>query len=309
MFIMNVCPPPAIPFYSLIQSRNIRNIGLIATNIRIINGVLFHFIAIFYLLSGVYYDISIVDWRNIIITGYIFGCFASIAHHRYFTHNSFKTSRMFQFILDLIGTFGFASSGLQMCSWHITHHQYEDKIGDPHYNPNTNLIYRYIGHYLHRQEFKTIQFENVIQYKAYPELFLLILIQPYLSYVLYSITICYYYNIPFLSILWGCYFTIPIVASWHFQLIDGYPGHIEKFQQGHKTTFSQARNCWWIAILNCGGGWHGSHHQFKNCAWHGHKWYHIDIVFLMIKILETVGLVWGVHTVKNKNDIIKKYTL
>jgi stearoyl-CoA desaturase (delta-9 desaturase) len=257
-------------------------------------------------LFAAYMAFHRIHWRFIVLTGYFFGCCASIAHHRYFTHKSFQTSRSFQFLLDILGTFGFDSSGIQMCSWHTIHHRLEDKDGDPHYNPDTSRIYKYIGHYLVRKEFKTIVFDNVQQWSAFPELFILCLIQPYLSYILYGTFVCTVYSVRAFSSDWICYTFIPIIIAWHFQLIDGYPGHINKPMHGHKTTYSEARDCWWIALLNCGGGWHGSHHQFKNCAWHGHKWYHLDIVFLLIKLLECVGLVWDVVVVENKMKIIDR---
>ena len=259
-------------------------------------------ILVFYIIFtyGVYYA-TFWDWFKSILIGWLFGICGSIGHHRYFAHKSFKTNRYVTILLDIFGAISFQSSGIQMCSWHITHHQKEDKIGDPHFNPNRSLFYKYYWHYIDRIEFVTLNYKNIQRWVKYPELFVLHLIQPFFSTSIWLFTV---YILDSLGKSFHAkffYFLIPIFISQHFQLIDGYPGHITKLWQGHKCSFSEARDCWWIALLNAGGGWHGSHHQNPLYAKHGSKWYHLDFCYWIICFLEYLGIA---HDVKHRNKVI-----
>ena len=52
--------------------------------------------------------------------------------HRYFSHRSFKTSRVFQFVLAWIGTSAVQKGPLWWAAHHRRHHKYSDKEGDIH---------------------------------------------------------------------------------------------------------------------------------------------------------------------------------
>jgi stearoyl-CoA desaturase (delta-9 desaturase) len=51
-----------------------------------------------------------------------------------------------------------------------------------------------------------------------------------------------------------------------------------------------SRNCWWVALLTFGEGWHNNHHQRPRCAAHGHRWFEVDATYGIIRLLERVGL-------------------
>ena len=53
-------------------------------------------------------------------------------YHRYFSHKSFKTSRIFQFILAFLGTMAAQKDPLWWASHHRLHHEHADKEEDPH---------------------------------------------------------------------------------------------------------------------------------------------------------------------------------
>jgi stearoyl-CoA desaturase (delta-9 desaturase) len=56
----------------------------------------------------------------------------------------------------------------------------------------------------------------------------------------------------------------------------------------------QSANNFWMALLSFGEGWHNNHHAFPTSAWHGLKWWEIDISGYVIRALEKVGLAWNV---------------
>lgn len=54
-------------------------------------------------------------------------------------------------------------------------------------------------------------------------------------------------------------------------------------------------NNWVVALLAYGEGWHNNHHAFQWSAAHGLHWWEFDATYLMIRLLEAVGLAWDVQ--------------
>ena len=50
----------------------------------------------------------------------------------------------------------------------------------------------------------------------------------------------------------------------------------------------------WVALLVFGDGWHNNHHAFEYSARHGLEWWQVDVSWLVIRSLQTVGLAWDV---------------
>jgi hypothetical protein len=66
-----------------------------------------------------------------------------------------------------------------------------------------------------------------------------------------------------------------------------YTPYEAQFQRGCKAT-----NCWWVALLNGGEGWHNNHHAFMGSARHGFMWWEVDWVYLGLRALARLGVVW-----------------
>jgi stearoyl-CoA desaturase (delta-9 desaturase) len=49
--------------------------------------------------------------------------------------------------------------------------------------------------------------------------------------------------------------------------------------------------------LALGEGWHNNHHAFPRSAFHGLRWWQIDLSAYLILLLEMLGLVWHVQRV------------
>jgi stearoyl-CoA desaturase (delta-9 desaturase) len=66
---------------------------------------------------------------------------------------------------------------------------------------------------------------------------------------------------------------------------------------GYQTYDSrdESRNCWWVALLSFGEGWHNHHHAFPRLARHGLQWWEFDMNYLALRMLEAFGLVWNVR--------------
>ncbi|TAF67576.1 MAG: acyl-CoA desaturase, partial [Oscillatoriales cyanobacterium] len=49
-------------------------------------------------------------------------------------------------------------------------------------------------------------------------------------------------------------------------------------------------NCWWVAVLTYGEGWHNNHHAYQYSARHGMQWWEFDFTWVTIQVLEALGL-------------------
>ena len=65
---------------------------------------------------------------------------------------------------------------------------------------------------------------------------------------------------------------------------------------GYRTyeTRDNCRNNWWVGLLAFGEGWHNNHHAFQTSARHGHRWWEIDVSYMIIAMMERTGLAWNV---------------
>jgi len=55
-------------------------------------------------------------------------------------------------------------------------------------------------------------------------------------------------------------------------------------------TTDRSTNCWWVALLGWGEGWHNNHHAFPFSVRHGLRWYELDVTWLMVKTLAALRL-------------------
>ena len=92
----------------------------------------------------------------------------SLCLHRYFSHCSFKTSRIVQFVLALIGSMSLQGGILWWCSKHNRHHKHCDTPLDPHSPTQTSNMYAWLGWLYYETHHDWIFVPQ--KYLLYPEL-------------------------------------------------------------------------------------------------------------------------------------------
>lgn len=234
---------------------------------------------------------------------------ATVGFHRYFSHQAFKTSLTIRIILGILGSMAAQGSVISWVSIHRCHHQYTDRIGDPH-SPHLHgkgikaklkgLWHAYLGWLLIDGELPNslvfakdllkdpLIFQINRLYTTWIVLGLLI------PTVLGGVITLSWIG-AFQGFIWGGI----VRLFWTFN--SGYILNAIAHTYGHRlfNTPEQSRNNFWMAILTLGDGWHNNHHAFPNSANCGLKWWQIDISFWAIKLLEILGLVWDVKLPKN----------
>lgn len=248
-----------------------------------------------FIFFGSQFKISYLLWSAVIT--YVFLTGGIVGYHRFIGHNSFKTSRFFGFLLCLWGIPSWDQGPLHFASWHRLHHKYEDTESDPQYNPNRPFWYRLFGWYNLKNQMHCINWEIIKDLQNKQELlFLTRFFHDWrtwgflLSILLLGVT----------HATW--FFILPCYLSSWLHLLNGYPGHLHLkwfdgiHSHGGLAHKGRATNNALRAMITLGDGWHGSHHANASSAFHGYKWYHIDISFYIIWIFSKVGLVWDVKT-------------
>jgi stearoyl-CoA desaturase (Delta-9 desaturase) len=87
-------------------------------------------------------------------------------------------------------------------------------------------------------------------------------------------------------VLWGGW--VRVFLSHHVTFSVNSICHT--FGRADFETGDRSRNQWLVGLLAFGEGWHNNHHAFPRSAFHGLRWWQIDISAYLIVALERAGL-------------------
>lgn len=221
--------------------------------------------------------------------------------HRYFSHRSYKTSRVFQFILGFIGTTSAQKGPIWWASHHRHHHRHSDQPEDLHSPIIHGIYYAHVGWVL-SSEFLNTRTELVKDLLEFPELrfldkynlappILLAVSTFYLGVFLQA----YFPGLGtsgFQMLIWGFFISTVLVYHGTF-CINSFTHLIGK--RRFKTS-DHSRNNLILALITLGEGWHNNHHYYPGSEKQGFYWWEIDISHYILKALSWFGLVWDLRT-------------
>ena len=216
-------------------------------------------------------------------------------YHRYFSHRTFKTSRIVQFI----GAFTACASGQRGPLWwaahHRMHHRHSDTDKDSHSPHHKNFLWSHTLWFMTDYalptflkeipdwvKFKELRFINRFDWIA----------------VVALAAGCYYLGewssfqtftgMNGLSMLaWG--FFLPTVLLYHATFSVNSLTHM--FGKKKYDTGDESRNNWFVSIITFGEGWHNNHHFFPGSARQGFTLWEFDPTYYCLKFLSLFGLV------------------
>ena len=205
-------------------------------------------------------------------------------YHRYFAHRSYKTSRVFQFILALLGAFSIQMGALWWASKHRDHHKYSDTPEDSHSPAQFGFWFAHVGWIWSRSKWPC-SYDRISDFTKYPELRWL----------------DKHYAIPGILLgfavwaIWGWSafwfgFCASTVLTWHTTFAINSVAHVLGKQD--YVTSDDSRNSWYLALATLGEGWHNNHHYFQSSVRQGFRWWQIDVSFYVLWLLSKVGIVW-----------------
>lgn len=208
-------------------------------------------------------------------------------YHRYFAHRSFKTGRVFQFVLACLGCSAFQKGPLWWVAHHRQHHRGADTPGDPHSPVIRSLWWSHVGWILAR-DYDETNWQAVRDWSRYSELRWLN--RNYVVPPLVLAGLCLLVG-GWSGLVWGCF--ISTVLSHHATFSVNSLCHL--FGRRRYATADASRNNLLVALLTLGEGWHNNHHYYQSSANQGFFWWEIDVTYYLIKLLRLTGLVWDLR--------------
>ncbi len=212
-------------------------------------------------------------------------------YHRYFSHRSYKTSRVAQFIFALLGASAAQRGPLWWVSHHRAHHKYSDTELDHHSPKQQGFIYSHLGWLFANKNFKT-DYKYVEDLSKFKELIWLDRFDSIVPiiFALLCTTLGYFSNnlTAGQGLMWG--FIVPTVIVYHATFSINSLSHLwgkRRFQ-----TKDDSRNNWFLALVTMGEGWHNNHHFFPQSIRQGFKFWEIDLSFYVLLVLSKLGIIW-----------------
>lgn len=214
----------------------------------------------------------------------------TLGWHRLLTHRSFETPKWLEYFLVFCGALSCEGSVIHWVGLHRIHHLHSDTEDDPH-DSNKGFWWSHMGWMLHEvpAEMDTARFTKDIAddpfYQFLQNYF--IPLQVVLGLLLYLIG-------GWSFVVWGIF--VRLVLVFHCTWFVNSATH--KF--GYRTYESndQSKNCWWVALVTYGEGWHNNHHTYQYSARHGMQWWEIDPTWMTIRFLQILGLAEKVKLVE-----------
>ena len=227
------------------------------------------------------------EWMLFPAMIYFRGLFVTIGYHRYFSHRSFKTSRMFQFIIGFFCCANFQQGPLWWALYHRRHHRHSDDPGDPHSPYYGGFWWAYCGWLFVPLD---PPWEQVRDLRRYPELVWLERFWQVPGLLLAGL----FWVVGGWSLL-CVVFCLSAVVSFHLTFLVNTFGHLVGSRR--YPTPDHSRNSFLLALITLGDGWHNNHHHYPHSAQAGFFWWEVDGSFRVIRLLELLGLVWDVRRV------------
>jgi stearoyl-CoA desaturase (delta-9 desaturase) len=205
-------------------------------------------------------------------------------YHRYFAHRSYRTSRVFQFVLAALACSAVQRGPLWWAGHHRHHHRHSDQEADVHSPEREGFWWSHLGWVLSRR-YDPTRLDVIQDFARYPEL--RVLNHWYAaSGVLLALGCLFAMGSQ--GLVWG--FFISTVLLFHATFAINSLCHM--FGKVRYKTTDASRNSAVLALLTLGEGWHNNHHYYATSTRMGFFWWEIDITYYVLKLLSLVGLVW-----------------
>lgn len=264
-----------------------------------------HLLPLFMIITGA----TAFDWMLFGILYVVRMFFVTAAYHRYFSHKTFKTSRVFQFIMAFMAQTSAQKGVLWWGANHRLHHKYSDSINDPHSMKQFGFLYSHIG-WIMSPDYEETRSDLIKDFAKYPEL-------RWLNkwYMVPAIALGFF--VAFLGAVVNGGATgweiIPamfskagmsaLVVGFFTSTIAVYHGTFSINSLMHKIgtrryeTSDNSKNSPVLALITLGEGWHNNHHYYQHTVRQGFYWWEFDITWYVLKVMSWVGLVWDLKPV------------
>ncbi|MBI1182187.1 MAG: acyl-CoA desaturase [Alphaproteobacteria bacterium] len=231
-----------------------------------------------------------VSWTDLLLFAALYGARmfgVTGGYHRYFSHRTYRTSRVFAFLLGFLAQSSAQRGVLWWAGTHRHHHRHSDGPQDVHSPVRRSFLYSHLG-WIFSERYDLTDLTLVPDLAKYPELRWLDR-HPYLPALLtgFAVWLLAGWSGLVVGFMWST------VACWHATFAINSLAHVHGSQR--YVTGDRSRNNWWLALLTFGEGWHNNHHHVQGSVRQGFRWYEVDISYYVLRALAALGIVWDLR--------------
>ena len=233
------------------------------------------------------------------ITLYWLRMFAITAfYHRYFSHRSFETSRLCQFLFASLGAMAVQRGPCWWAAHHRDHHRHTESPEDVHSPKQHGFWWSHVGWFLTRNNFG-VRWRNIPDLAKFPELRFLDRFDVLMPLILAGALVAGGAILAEVAPQWGTNglqllvwgFFVSTVALHHASFTVNSVAHT--FGSRRFATNDDSRNNALVAFLTLGEGWHNNHHQFQASSRQGLATWEWDPTYWGLLCLTKLGVIWN----------------
>jgi stearoyl-CoA desaturase (Delta-9 desaturase) len=241
--------------------------------------------------------VFVVGWHTpAVVAGvvlYVVRMFAITGfYHRYFSHRTFRTSRVAQFAFAVLGASATQRGPLWWAAHHRKHHRHSDTELDVHSPRHHGFWWAHMGWITSAANFPT-DLREVRDLARYPELRWLdrfdIAVPVALAVTLYAIG-------GWSWLVWG-YFVSTVVLFHCTCFINSLAHRLGKRRY---ETDDDSRNSLTLALITFGEGWHNNHHRYPGATRQGFFWWEIDLTYYGLVVLSWLRVIRDLRPVPRR---------
>jgi stearoyl-CoA desaturase (delta-9 desaturase) len=223
-------------------------------------------------------------------------------YHRYFSHRSYQTNRVCQFLFALLGLTAVQRGPLWWASHHRQHHRASDEPADPHSPKQLGFFMAHMGWLLVPKNLQT-DYNRVRDLAQFPELVFLNRFDWLGAVLLLAVLYaggeaCRVWQPGWGThglqlMVWGGFISTTVL--FHGTCTINSLSHT--WGKRRYNTTDTSRNNLWLSLITLGEGWHNNHHQYPGTVRQGFFWWEVDITYYVLKVMAALGLVYKLNPV------------
>jgi fatty-acid desaturase len=240
---------------------------------------------------------------------YVFGTLGiNLCYHRLLTHRGLACPKWLEHTLAILGVCCFQDTPARWVAVHRRHHEYSDEPQDPH-SPLVSFLWAHLQWvYVENRELNRLGIydryaKDILRDRFYVALergnaWLLIIAVSWLAFFLGGVALSLATGATSAQalqtgasvVVWGVF--LRTVVVWHITWSVNSVTHLSGYRNYRTPDFS--RNNFLVGLISNGEGWHNNHHADPRSARHGHRRWEIDVTWLTVRLLESLGLATSV---------------
>ena len=209
-------------------------------------------------------------------------------YHRYFSHRSYRTSRVGQFLLACLCQSSAQRGALWWAAKHRHHHRHADTELDVH-SPGQSGFWRSHVGWIFVPRHGGTDYAAVPDLARYPEL---VWLNRHANVPAFALAAAVWLLAGWAGLVVGFFWST--VLLYHGTFAINSLAHVVGKQR--YVTGDDSRNNWWLALITLGEGWHNNHHAYMSSTRQGFRWWEVDPTYYVLKGLSWVGVVWDLRS-------------